>query len=147
MGMISALPGGKVLPDCPTGVTRLIDTGTFVVAPPLVTLTVPVFAPGGRLPGVAVTVRLTVPDAGTLPDDGVTVRYGLSVFAVNVASSAVLPLAFSRTATGTSTGAVVPKGTTASVPRAVVGGADCTTMVTMSESGPVAPEHCCAWTR
>src|SRR5205085_4398377 len=96
MGMISAFAGGCVLPDGPTGVTRLMDTGTFAVCPALVvTVTVPVFAPGGRLPGCAVTVRLTLPDDGTLPCDGMTARYGLSVAAEKVVLLSVFfPLAF-----------------------------------------------------
>src|ERR1051325_11502052 len=151
MGMISAFAGGCVLPDAPTGVTRLTDTGTFAVCPVLVvTGAVEVFAPGGRLPGFAVTVTFTVPDEGTVPDDGLTEVYGLSVVAVKVAPSrgtAFFPLAFSCTDTGTLTGVVLPNGTTASVPRAVVGGAACTVIPTVADSGPGAPEHCCACTR
>ena len=49
---MSALPGGRAFPPGETGVTRLIETGTLADWPVLVvTLTVPVFAPGGRLPG------------------------------------------------------------------------------------------------
>src|SRR5436190_21416464 len=74
-GMISALPGGRFLLPGETGVTRLTETGTLVVWPVLVvTVTVPVLAPGGRLPGAAVTLRSTLPDAGMLPAEGVTVR-------------------------------------------------------------------------
>ena len=137
------------MPDDDTGVTRLTDTGTFAVCPVLVvTVTVPVFAPGGRLPGFAVTLRFTLPDGGTVPDGGVTFMYGLSVFVVYVTmSSAFLPLAFSCTVSGMLTGVVVPKGTTASVPREVEGGAACTVMPAVVDNGPGAPEHCCAWTR
>ena len=52
-----------------------------------------------------------------------------------------------NTCSGTLTGAVVPNGTTASVPRGVDGGAACTAIETVADSGPVAPEHCRAWTR
>lgn len=149
IGMISALPGGKVFPCGATGVTRLIDTGTFAVCPVLVvTVTVPVFAPGGSEPGEAVTVTSTLPLGGTVPDGGLALRYGLSVLTANVAlSSALAPAAASFTCSGTSNGVLVPNGTTASVPRAVDGGAACTTIETVDENGPVEPEHCCAWTR
>jgi len=81
-GMISALFGGSDLLPGATGVTRLTESGTLAtVVPPEVTVTVPVFAPGGRLLGFAVTVTV-VPPGGIVPLDGVTVRYGLSVVAL-----------------------------------------------------------------
>src|ERR1051325_908747 len=72
-----------VLPPGVTGVTRLTDTGVFASdAPPAaVTLSVPVFAPGGSAVGFAVTVTV-VPPAGIVPELGETVRYGLSMLAV-----------------------------------------------------------------
>ena len=86
--MTSAFGGGVVLPDGATGVTRLIDIGVFVVVPFVVTFRVPVLAPGGSELGSAVTVTV-VPVGGIVPDDGVTVRYGLSVTAVNGGSESV----------------------------------------------------------
>src|SRR5437763_4362321 len=89
-GMISALPGGSALPPRATGVTRLTETGVLIGAPLLgVTVTVPVFAPGGRLTGCAVTVSV-VPLGANMPLCGVTVRKLRSVVALNVESSAVL---------------------------------------------------------
>src|SRR5712692_2193174 len=148
--MMSVFAGGKVLPPGETGVTRLIDTGTVAGTPssgrtlpaPLlcgadvVTVTVPVFAPGGSPVTSALTTRRIFPSLGTLPDDGDTVRYGLSTAAVKV------PLvAATLTVTGTSTCPVLPNGTTASVPRDVDGGVSCTTIDTGLESGPTAPPH------
>src|SRR3954447_13749329 len=76
-GMISVFGGGKVLRPGATGVTRLSEKGRLPVWPLLVvTVTVPVFAPGGSADGFAVTFTLTIPFAGTVPLDGVTVRYG-----------------------------------------------------------------------
>src|SRR5690348_5345908 len=92
-GMMSVLGGGRVLPPGPTGVTRLTDTVlvvdvlSFAPGPPLplelvVTVSVPLFAPGGRFAGFAVTTSV-MPDVGSAPDDGDTLRYGLSTVAVN----------------------------------------------------------------
>ncbi|SRR5258706_10297447 len=74
-GMTSALPGGMDLPPGVTGVTRLTDTGTLPIDAPLfvfVTLTVPVFAPGGRSLGLTVTVTV-VPFGPTVPEGGLAV--------------------------------------------------------------------------
>ena len=69
-----ALAGGNPVVDGATGVTRLTDTDLVVTGAPFeVTVSVPVFAPGGRLDGFAVTVTV-VPPGGIVPDEGVTVR-------------------------------------------------------------------------
>ena len=73
-GMTSALEGGSVVEPGVTGVTRLTVTDFVAIVAPLeTTFSVPVFAPGGRPVGFAVTVTV-VPPAGIVPDDGVTVR-------------------------------------------------------------------------
>src|ERR1700694_1295048 len=89
--MIKALGGGSSIGLVgETGVTRLIDTGTdTVVVPlvrigpellPIVTSTVPVCVPLGRLVGSAVTVRST-PSGGSRPLEGDTCSHGLSTVA------------------------------------------------------------------
>ena len=85
--MISVLPVGMVFPPGPTGVTRLIVTGTLVAPCGEAIRTVPVLAPGGRPDGFAVTVRL-VPSVGRVPEGGETVRKDLSVLATNDVDSA-----------------------------------------------------------
>ena len=87
-GMISVLDGGSDFVPGPTGVTRLTETDfVATVAPFACTVSVPVFAPGGNPLGLAVTL-IVVPPGGIDPVDGETLRYGLSVDAVNVTSSA-----------------------------------------------------------
>src|ERR1700757_2512370 len=92
-GMMSVLGGGSVFPPGPTGVTRLTDTVlvvavlSFAPGPPfplelVVTVTVPLLAPGGRFAGFAVTTSV-MPEGDRVPQDGDTLRYGLSTGAVN----------------------------------------------------------------
>src|SRR2546423_7298418 len=88
--MISALGGGSPFPAGPTGVTRLTETDFDASVDPFaLTVSVPVFAPGGRFEGFAVTVTV-VPFGPIVPELGETVRYGLSVVAVNPTSCACL---------------------------------------------------------
>ena len=120
-GMTSALDGGRPLPPGLTGVTRLTDTDLVATLAPFeMTFSVPVFAPGGRFVGLAVTVTV-VPPGGIVPDDGVTVRYGLSTAAVKGTSNACLPVGEGME-TVIVTGIVLPTGTTASAARAVTVG-------------------------
>src|SRR4051794_2101491 len=134
-GMISALFGGSDLLPAATGVTRLTDSGTLTtVLPPEVTVTVPVFAPGGRLVGFAVTVTV-VPPGGIVPEDGVTVRYGLSVVALKpVSSDPVLPDGPGMKICAV-TGCVEPNAVTMSAFFAVDGicCVACTTVLTVAE--------------
>src|SRR6266852_504757 len=91
----ASLGGGAAFGPPATGVTRLIDTvvlllresfGTGIPFPlGSVMLTVPVFAPTGRLPGLPRTVTVTLPSLRVVPVAGVTVRCGLSVDAVKAA--------------------------------------------------------------
>src|SRR6266550_5695402 len=136
--MISAFDGGIDLEPGPTGVTRLIETDFEAGSPFAVTVSVPVLAPGGRLLGFAVTLTV-VPPAGIDPDAGETLRYDLSVDAVNVTSSAFFPAGESMW-NGMVIGVVLPKGTTASPERPVTGARNWTAIVTKSEFGPgIAP--------
>src|SRR5438067_8131066 len=90
-GMISAFDGGMFFVPGATGVTRLTETDFDAIVEPFdCTVSVPVFAPGGRPLGFAVTLTV-VPPGGIVPLDGETLRYGLSVEAVYVTSSAVFP--------------------------------------------------------
>src|SRR5438093_4983202 len=144
--MTSALEGGSVVEPGVTGVTRLTVTDFVAIVAPLeATFNVPVFAPGGRPDGFAVTVTV-VPPAGIVPDDGVTVRYGLSVVAVNGTSSACLPPGEGMK-TFMVTGAVLPRGAVASPERPVIVGIVCTTAATVAELVPGAPLHETARTR
>ena len=108
-------------------------------APFEVTLNVPVFAPGGRFDGFAVTVTV-VPPGGIVPDDGLTVRYGLSTDAVYATSSASFPLGEGMN-TLMLTGAVLPTGAVASPCLPVMVGMACTTIATVGEFGPGALLH------
>ena len=101
--------------------TVVSDTDLVATLAPFeMTFSVPVFAPGGRFVGLAVTVTV-VPPGGIVPDDGVTVRYGLSTAAVKGTSNACLPVGEGME-TVMVTGVVLPTGTTASAARAVTVG-------------------------
>src|SRR5438093_47149 len=124
-GTINASFGGGAVFATPlTGVTRLIDTvvpllrasfGMVDIFPPATLIeTVPVFAPTRRLLGAPRTVTVTLPSLRVVPLDGVTVRYGLSVVAVNEAF-AVKPVKV----TSCDTCAVLPSGTMTSKSRDV----------------------------
>src|SRR6266850_7569244 len=144
-GMMSAFDGGIDFEPGPTGVTRLTETDFDEIVMPFdCTVSVPVFAPGGRLLGFAVTLTV-VPPGGMVPDEGDTVRNDLSVAAVNVTSSAVFPIGASMWI-GIVIGVVLPKGTTPSADRPVAGGSTCTTIVTKVEFGPTAPPQLLART-
>jgi hypothetical protein len=101
------------------------------------TVSVPVFAPGGRPVGFAVTVTV-VPPGGMVPEEGETVRYGLSVVAVNATSSAFALLGASMW-TGMLTGVVLPSGAVASAERPVAGCCTCTVVPTTADNGPGEP--------
>src|ERR1700747_3723292 len=117
--------GGNVPDFVPgrTGVTRLIETGTdAIVEPPVdVTVTVPVFAPGGRPVGFAVAATTGETAAENVPAVGFTLRNGLSVLALNADEAGP------EIASGIATEVVLPNGTTVSAgPLTGCGGA-CTT--------------------
>src|SRR5579884_2235660 len=144
--MISALAGGRPVVAGATGVTRLTDTDLVVVVlslgagpplplPPVTTVSVPVLAPGGSPDGFAVTTSV-MPEVGSVPDDGETLKYGLSTVAVNDTGCdcpAICTFIF--------TGAVLPSGVGASICRVVVVavGIACTTIDTGIEFAPGAP--------
>src|SRR5262249_39868050 len=136
--MIRAFGGGIVFPPGATGVTRLTETDFATGVEPLgETVSVPVFAPGGRFAGFAVTVRV-VPLGPIVPDEGETLRYDLSVEAVNPTSSACLPLTPGMN-TFIVTGVVLPTGVVTSPCRPVTVGTASTTIETVGEFGPGAP--------
>src|SRR5438874_2791543 len=141
-GTINAsLGGGAVFADPFTGVTRLIDTvvlllresfGTTVpFAAGALTVIVPVLAPTKRLLGSPRTVRVTVPSVRTVPEVGVTVRYGLSVVTVNAAPG-IRP----ENVTVCVTWLVLPNGTMMSKSRDVAG---CCGRTTICAEGPNDP--------
>src|SRR5436309_1405007 len=92
--MISEFGSGVFLPPDATGVTVVTETGTLAggvvslaVKPSLpaalvVKITVAVFVPSFSAAGSETMVNVT-PCAPSVPDEGVTVAHGLSVFAVN----------------------------------------------------------------
>src|SRR5438128_3034619 len=144
-GTISASLGGAPFGVAVTGVTRLIETVLLVLVTSLfdgaplpletVSKTVPVFAPTGRLPGLPVTVTVTVPFAGTVPDAGLSVRYGLSVAALNVAPGGN-PVKLTCCVT---CAVVVPSGTTRSKSFDVAACCGTTTICAVGPNVPATP--------
>src|SRR5687768_1246737 len=153
--MIIAFTGGVVFGPGATGVTRLMETGMLSVVVPLVltppftpsvfvvTINVPVLAPGAREVGLAVTVT-TRPCAGSSPELGVTVRYGWSVVAVNVVTAAVCVPGMS---TCSPTGVVLPNGTAISALSEEGGAAAWTTVCVTCDVPGVPPVQCVGRTR
>src|SRR5687767_12842702 len=145
--MIRELGGGSDLPPGVTGVTRLMVIGAevrtwllFATGPPpvplelMTTVTVPVFAPGGRSVGLTVTV-IVVPLVGTVPDVGLMVMNGWSAVAVKF----TVPVGEPGMKNGKLTGVRLPNGTMTSACLICVGSGACTTVDATSENAPVPP--------